>query len=160
MTPEELQTVKQIEIPKYMGDWYVIANIPLPLEGDLVNAIESYSWNEKENRIDINYRGRKKSVDGELKTYPQKGFIYDKKTNAEWRVQFIWPLKFSYLIQEIADDYSYTIVGVPSKKYLWIMGRKPTMDEKTYKMLVAKAQNLGYDISKIKKVTQEWPEKN
>lgn len=157
---EKLPTVSSVDISKYMGDWYVIANMPLPLEGDLVNSIESYTWNEKENRIDVNYRGYKKTPQGELKEYPQKAFIHNKQTNAEWRVQFFWPLKFPYLILELAPDYSYTIVGVPNRKYVWIMARKPSMDDATYAKMIEKLVSLGYDTSKVQKVLQSWPEQS
>ena len=41
----ELRTVEFLDIEKFMGDWYVIANIPTILEKDIFNAIEKYSLN-------------------------------------------------------------------------------------------------------------------
>lgn len=139
-----------------MGKWYVIANIPTYFEKGGINATETYTWNEEENRIDVVFQMRKKSPQGKLKEYPQKAFIHNKETKAEWRVQFFWPVRFAYLILELANDYSYTIVGVPSRKYVWIMARQPKMEKSTLGELTRKSQIMGFDISKLQKVEQIW----
>ncbi|MFS4460680.1 lipocalin family protein [Bdellovibrio sp. HCB2-146] len=151
---EPLRTVNYVDIPKFMGDWYVIANIPTFVEKGAYNAIESYSWNTQEKRIDVDFRYNKDSATGPIKRYPQKAWIYDSKTNAEWRVQPWWPLKFAYLVIDLAPDYSYTVIGVPDRKYVWIMARNKTMEPRLYESLVAKLQAWGYDISKLQKVPQ------
>lgn len=151
---EPLKTVSYVDIPKFMGAWYVIANIPTFVEKGATNAIESYTWNEKEKRIDIDFHYNKDHPGGELKSYPQKGWIYDTQTNAEWRVQPWWPLKFAYLVIELAPDYSYTVIGVPSRNYVWIMARKKTLPQSTFDSLIKKLESMGYDASKIKKVPQ------
>lgn len=112
---EDLHKVSYVEISRYMGSWYIMANIPTTFEKGAFNAVESYTWNEAEKRIDINFTYNKGSFDGKEKSIPQKGFIYDKTTNAERRVQVWWPLKFSYIIQDLAEDYSDAIVGVPNR---------------------------------------------
>jgi apolipoprotein D and lipocalin family protein len=153
---KELRTVAHVDLQKFMGDWYVIANIPTFVEEGAVNAIEGYHWNESEKRIDVDYRHNKDSPQGELKKAPQKAWVYNENTNAEWRVQPWWPFKFAYLIIDLAPDYSYTVVGVPSRKYVWIMARKPSLPEATYNKLVEGIKAQGYDISKLRKVPQIW----
>lgn len=149
-----LKTVSFVDIPKFMGTWYVIANIPTFVEKGATNAVESYSWNEKEKRIDVEFRYHKDHPDGELKNYPQKAWIHDTATNAEWRVQPWWPLKFAYLIIDLAPDYSYTVIGVPSRNYVWIMAREKKLPEATLESILNKLKVMEYDISKIQKVPQ------
>ncbi|MDP6879185.1 MAG: lipocalin family protein, partial [Candidatus Marinimicrobia bacterium] len=38
---DKLETVDYVDLEKFMGDWYVIANIPTFIEKGAVNAIES-----------------------------------------------------------------------------------------------------------------------
>ena len=38
----ELKAVDYVDLPRFMGDWYVIANIPTRLERGAHNAVESY----------------------------------------------------------------------------------------------------------------------
>ncbi len=147
---------RKVDLPRFMGSWYVIASIPTMFETGAVNAVETYTWNEKENRIDVDFRFRKDSPEGKEKTIPQKAFIYNEKTNAEWRIQFFWPLKFAYLIIDLADDYSDTTIGVPNRNYTWIMARNPTIPEDRYAKILARLKTLGYDLNALKKVPQVW----
>jgi len=82
--------------------------------------------------------------------------LQHKKQTTEWRVQFIWPIKVPYLIIDLAKNYSYTVIGEPSRKFVWIMSRKPTIDDDVYQNILLKLNQIGYDVSKIKKMPQIW----
>ena len=151
----KLKTVPYVDLEKFMGDWYVIANIPTFLEKNATNAIESYKLNSK-GEVETTFSFYKDNPNGEKKEYHPKGFIIDKNSNAEWKMQFLWPFKMTSLIIDLADDYSYTVIGVPNLKYVWIMSRKPELSDETYKSILDKLQNFGFDLSKIKKIVQSW----
>ncbi|MES3039262.1 MAG: lipocalin family protein [Bdellovibrionota bacterium] len=148
------ETVPYVDIPKFMGNWFVISAIPTYFEKDAFQATEAYTWNEKKDRIDIDYRHKEGSMNGKEKSIPQKAFIYNKETNSEWRVQPFWPLKFAYLVIDLAPDYSDTVIGVPDRDHVWIMARSRVMNEDRYNELVEKIRKLGYDTSKLIKVPQ------
>jgi apolipoprotein D and lipocalin family protein len=48
-------------------------------------------------------------------------------TPGEWRVRPIWPLSLAYLILELGPDYDYTVIGHPSKRWVWVLSRKPSL---------------------------------
>lgn len=148
-----MKIVEKVDIPRFMGKWYVIANIPTLLETDAHNATESYDL-EADGSIAITFRFNKKSADGPVAEYHPKAFIYDKKSNAEWRVQFLWPFLADYLVIDLADDYSFTVIGVPSRNYLWIMARSSRLEPKTYQTIIDRIATQGYDVRKIKMVPQ------
>jgi apolipoprotein D and lipocalin family protein len=150
-----LKTVEYVDIERFMGDWYVIANIPTFIEKNACNAIESYKLNAR-GEIQTTFSFYQDSPNGKRKEYNPKGYIYNTETNAEWRMQFIWPFKMPFLIIDLDTNYSYTVIGVPSHKYVWIMSRKPSLGSKTYNMIIDKLKDVGYDVKQIKKVTQEW----
>jgi len=152
----EQKTVPHVNLPRFMGKWYVIASIPTMFEKGAVNAIETYTWNEEDQLIDIDFRFRQDSATGKEKSIPQKGFIFDKNSNAEWRIQPFWPLKFAYLIIDLAKDYSDTTIGVPDRGHVWIMAREPSLPATRYNAIVAKLKSLGYDMSALKTVPQVW----
>lgn len=152
--PQEL--VDYVDIQRFMGDWYVISSIPTVFEKGAVNAIETYTWNEKKGIVDVGFTYRVGSPDGKVKSMTQRGFIYDSESNAEWRVQPLWPLKLGYLIIDLADDYSYTVVGVPSRNYLWIMAREPALSDSVYQGILDRVAAQGYDLDAIQLVPQEW----
>jgi len=150
-----LKNVDYVDIEQFMGKWYVIGVIPTFAEKDAVNAIETYELNDKGN-IDITFTHHKKTPDGKYKEYHPKGFIYDKESNAEWRVQFFWPFKFKYLVIDLADDYRYTVISVPNKKYLWIMARDTELSIEDNKTIREKLVEQGFDVTKIVDVPQIW----
>ena len=152
---DKLQTVEYVDLQKFMGDWYVIANIPTFIEKGAVNAIESYRLDSK-GRIKTTFTFRKDSVSGPEKKYNPTGFIYNRKTNAEWRMQFLWPFRSPFLIIDLDDDYSYTVIGIPSRKYVWIMAREHKMSEGLYNKIISNLEKVGYDITQIKRINQEW----
>ena len=86
-----IKTASSVDIKRYMGRWYVISARGLFVEDEAYNSTETYTWNEKENRIDVDFRMRKGSFDGKEKAYPQKAWIHNPETNAHLKVQFFGP---------------------------------------------------------------------
>ena len=130
-----LQLVEAVDIPRFMGTWYVIAVKPTYFEVGGCNAREIYTWNDAAQRVDVDFTMRKGSVEGKLSSMPQKGFGVEGRGGAEWKLQPVWPLKVPFLIIELADDYSHTVIGFPSRQYCWIMARSPTMSDALYEEL-------------------------
>ena len=151
----KMKTVDFVDIERFMGDWYVIANIPTFIEKRATNAIESYKLGDT-GIIETTFTFYQDSPDGEKKVYRPKGFIYNTKTNAEWRMQFIWPFKMPFLIIGLDDDYQYTVIGYPSRKYVWIMAREPKLSDEVYEGILSNLAEVGYDISQINKILQQW----
>ena len=154
-----IDTVEYVDIDRFMGDWYVIANIPTFIETDAHNAIESYALNE-DGTIATTFTFYDGAPDGELKTYRPTGFIVDEQSNALWGMQFIWPFKAEFRVIYLDDDYQTTIIGRSKRDYVWLMSRQPAIDDSSYRSLLAFMQSQGYDISKVQKVPQIWPGKS
>lgn len=121
----EMKTASYVDLPRFMGNWYVLAGRFTFLEKEVHNAVETYTWNEEKKRIDIGFTYNRGGFDGPVKSLPQKGWIYNEKTNSHWKVSPLWPLKLDYLVIAVSEDYSWTAIGVPNGKYLWIMARSP-----------------------------------
>ena len=148
-------TVQYVDIPRFMGTWYVWAGRTTFLERGAYSSIERYTWNAKEDRIDVDFTFHKGSFDGKLKSLPQKAWIEDKTSNAKWKVQPFWPLKFDYLVIALDEDYQWTAIGVPNGSYLWIMGRTPLVPEAKLKNIIDRIKDLGYPVQDLDKVPQE-----
>lgn len=150
-----LKTVDNVDINKFMGNWYVIACIPTFLEKNTLNAIENYRLN-KNNEIETTFSFHKKSINNPRKTFKSKATILDKYNNSEWEMKFWGPFKSKYLIIDLAKDYSTTIVTIPNKSYVWIMSREPKIKDRIYSNMINKLESLNFDIEKIVKVPQIW----
>lgn len=151
-----LRTASHVDLERFMGDWYVVANIPTAVEKGAHNAVESYSL-RKDGTVSTSFSFRKGGFDGEMKTWHLKGVVADKQSNAVWGMQFLWPFKADYRILYVSPDYSRTIVGRLKRDYVWIMARTPTITPADYKKLLAIIEAQGYDIDQIQPVPQRWP---
>lgn len=147
-----------VNIERFMGDWYVIAGKFTWFERGGHNAREQYILRD-DGRIDTVFTFRRGGFDGPEKRFEPVGFIYDHETNAEWRMQFIPPFKSAYLILYLDDDYQYTAIGVPSRRYLWIMARKPEIPPERMDRIIAHLESVGYALDDLHTVPHQWPYK-
>ena len=152
--PKSMPVVDYVDLDRFMGDWYVIATIPTFLERDAYNPIETYQ-RDNDGSIATTFTFNKGSLSGPTKIYRPRGFIKDKRTNAIWGMQFVWPIKADYRIVYLDDNYQQTIIGRNSRDYVWVMARTPKISEKDYLNLVAKVYALGYDLDLLKKAIHE-----
>lgn len=156
---KDIQPVKQVDLSKFMGDWYVIAAIPTMIETEAYNAIEHYDLNQ-DGTIATTFTYYKGGFDGPLKTYRPKGFVQADTGNAIWGMQFIWPIKADFRIAYLDSDYQRTVIARNARDYVWLMARTPTISATEYEEMLQLIKTLGYDTTKIRKVPQSWPTKN
>jgi len=141
---------EKVDLNRFMGDWYVVANIPTFIEEGAHNAIESYAMNE-DGSIATTFTFNQDSFDGELKIYKPTGFV-SEHNNSQWGMQFIWPIKAEFLIAYLSDDYQHTIIARSARDYLWVMSRSPDIDDALYQSLVQRSVDMGYAREQIQKV--------
>ena len=152
-----MATVDKVDLQRFMGDWYVIANIPTFLEQGAHNPVESYALNA-DGTIATTFTFNADSFEGEKKIYHPKGFIRNTESNAEWGMQFIWPIKADYRIVYLDDDYQYTVIGRNSRDYVWIMARNAQIPDQIYGELRDFVIDLGYDPELLQKAPHHLPE--
>lgn len=133
--PQDLK----IEIPKFMIKWNVLCSTPLmPVsEQNMFNPVEDYSWYEDKKcvRVKFNfyrYNGGKSTP--KIEEARQHGFVQDMDVGTHWKlhpkVGVYLPLNLGYLVLAVAEDYSWTLIGVPSRSYLWVMtAKRPRVKE-------------------------------
>jgi apolipoprotein D and lipocalin family protein len=150
-----LKTVDYVDLPRFMGDWYVIANIPTSLEKGAHNAVETYRLDD-DGTIATTFTFRDGAFDGEQKRYNPRGFIRDRESNAEWGMQFIWPIKADYRVVYLDEGYTITIIGRNKRDYVWLMAREPSLPEARYEELLDEIVAMGYDRNEVQRVPQKW----
>lgn len=153
MKHESIVTVPTVDLPRFMGDWYVIGHIPTFIEKDAYGAIEHYDL-RSDGTIATTFTFHKGSRDGPLKTYTPVGYVRDSVTLATWGMQFLWPFKSEYLIVYLDAGYTQTIIARSARDYVWIMARTPVISQQDYDENVRRVAALGYDITKLRKVPQ------
>ncbi len=150
-----METVEHVDLERFMGRWYVIANIPTFLEKGAHNAVETYELDD-DGSIATTFTYRANSFDGKEKQYNPRGFVKDQESNALWGMRFIWPIKADYRIVYLDDDYQRTVIGRQKRDFVWIMARTPTISDQDYDELLRFVEELGYDVSLVERVPQQW----
>ena len=148
---------REIEIDRFMGDWYVLAFIPIDLfffsEADAHDAVESYRLN-LEGEIDVTYTFFDGDSADEPEVVRQRARVFDEVRGTEWRLQILGPFESAYLIAWLDEDYELAIIGVPSRSNVWVLSRSPHVTESAMLDLTKRVTELGYDSSLLKRVPQ------
>ncbi len=148
-----VQPVDRVEIERYLGTWYEIARYPHSFEENCYASQADYSLRD-DGHIRVVNRCWLGGFEGELDEAIGKAWVVDETTQAKLKVQFFWPFSGDYWIIGLDPDYQYSIVGHPSREYLWILSRKPQMETALYDRLVQKVVDQGYDASRLIKTPQ------
>jgi apolipoprotein D and lipocalin family protein len=155
--PEPMPAAAEVDLPRFMGDWYVIAHIPTRVEREAFNAIESYAL-RPDGRIQTTFRFREGAVDGRLRTMNPVGTVRPGTGNAVWGMQFVWPIQAEYVIAWLDEGYTQVIVGRSRRDYAWIMARTPSIPAADYAAHEARLAAMGYSLEGLRRVPQTWPE--
>lgn len=147
-----LQTVQKVDINRYLGTWYEIARYEHFFEKDCKNVSANYSMLDEQtikvvNRCTNMLTNEKKEAIG-------RAYATDD-TNSKLKVSFFRPFYGDYWVMILDENYDYVVVGTPSREYLWILARKPILDEKIKNEILQKLPNLGFDASKLIWTIQE-----
>lgn len=148
-----VQTVENVDLDRYLGTWYEIASIPQSFQRQCVgNTVAEYSLT-KSNTIKVLNSCDTKT--GARKTAEARAKVVDKETNAKLKVTFVkifdWVYSFggNYWILDLAEDYSYAVVGDPSAEYAWILSRTPQLSFDDLTRANANLLKNGYDTCKV-----------
>ena len=126
--------VEHVDLPRFMGDWYVIAHIPSWPERHAYDAVESYRL-LPDGRIQTDFRYRKGSFDAKEDTMHPVATVRPDTGNAVWGMQFFWPIEAEYVIAYLDDAYQTTVIGRSKRDYVWIMARVPCLSDSAYAKL-------------------------
>jgi apolipoprotein D and lipocalin family protein len=146
-----LEVVPHVELEKYLGKWYEIAHLPAKFQEGCNETTATYTL-LKDSSISVLNQSIK---DGKMKQAKGKAKIVDKNSNAKLKVTFFWPFYGDYWIIKLGNDYDYSVVGTPNRKYLWILSRTPQMDDKLYSQLIEYVGSKGFDVNKLIKTLQK-----
>lgn len=149
-----LPTVSNVNLDRYLGLWYEVARKENKFQKNCKDSKAHYSLLPGGD-IQVINSCHLNSSDGPSKVARGRGWAVDDVNFSKLKVQFflssvrIPRLAGDYWIIDLDDDYRYSMVSEPQKKYLWILSRTPTLDKEILNHLIAKAKSLGIDVSNL-----------
>lgn len=141
----KLPTVEKIDLERYSGKWIEIARYENRFEIGCAGASADYTLNG--DKIDVHNRcyDEKGVLSGEAHG---KAYTTDS-SNSKLKVSFFWPFYGDYQVIMLAKDYRYSVVGEPTRKYLWILSRTPKLPNEDKDRIISELPLFGYDPSKL-----------
>jgi len=153
--PVDTETVKQLDLNRYIGKWYEIARFDHSFERGMVGVTAEYSM-LPDGKIRVLNSGYKGSFSGKFSKAEGKAKLPDISQPGKLKVSFFLWFYADYYVLELDDiNYSYALIGSSSEKYLWILSRTPLMTQAALDTLLLKARNRGYDTGKLIWVEQK-----
>jgi apolipoprotein D and lipocalin family protein len=145
---EPLAVVPNVDVDRYLGRWYEIARLENSFEKNCEGVTADYSKRE-DGLIRVLNTCREGSPSGEARVSEGRANVVDAATTAKLKVSFFGPFWGDYWIIDLTDDYSRSIVGEPSGRYLWILSRTPTITEESRQDALETLASFGYDTSDL-----------
>lgn len=148
-----IKPVAHVNLPRFMGKWYLLATIPTRYGKDAYNAVETYTL-QPDGNIHTTFSFHEGGFDGPYQHIHSTGYVTPGSGNAEWGVQLFWPFKLQYIVAYLKPDYSEMIVARDKRDYVWVFARTPQIPQADYAALVAQVRALGYPVASLRKVPQ------
>ena len=145
-------TTAPVDLERFMGTWYVVANVPYFFENGKLATRDVYRQ-RPDGRIDNDFVF-KKAFDEPDRTWNGVSTIVEGSGGREWKVQFIWPFSTRMQVLDVAPDYSTALLATPDRKLAWIFSREPVMDEARLAALATRIAAHGVDRTALRRVPQ------
>jgi len=145
-----------VDLERYAGKWYEIGRYGLFFEMGLTNVTAEYTLMD-DGMIQVVNQGYYGGLDGLKSSIKGTAYAPNPDETGKLLVRFFSTFESDYWVIDLDEDnYSYSIVSQPSKKFLWILSRTPKMDPQLYNELIEKLRSWDFPVEKIEKVVQDW----
>lgn len=151
----QLDTVSNVDLKRFQGKWYEVASLPRPTQADCYGTIAVYTLTS-DTTMSLVHQCNLGSMTGPLRESHANGVVNDPSVAAKLSVDFGGGFYGDYWIIDLGEHYEYAVVGHPTRQYLWIISRTPTLDATTLATVLKNAQDKGFDTSRLQ-YTQQAP---
>ena len=144
------QPAKAVDLNRYAGLWYEIGRYENGFERGCEGVTAQYTVRD-DGLVGVLNTCRQGATTGPVKTSQGKAKVVEGSDNARLKVSFFGPFYIGdYWVLDHADDYSWSIVGEPSGRYLWLLSRTAQPSPQARDAILTRARALGYDLTLIR----------
>ena len=138
------KAVKEIDIKRFMGNWYEVARLCTNGKKNNLVAVTLEASMDPKGIIHLFLTGHKLTPYGPVKNLRGKGKWNEKKPG---RVRNAFFLNFymDYYILHVEEDYSTSIISDQTGTRLHILSRRPSLSVEEVSSIRDKILLLGYD---------------
>jgi len=160
--PGPLDLVETLDLERYQGRWYQIALLPNRFQDQCVGETSAEYTLLDNGRVRVVNRCR--TAGGEFEEVVGEARRPDPGQPAKLKVRFApkwlaWlPLVWGdYQVMALDQGYRSVLVGEPSREFLWVLAREPSIPTERLDALLAEARRQGFDSDRIVMSRQQRP---
>jgi len=150
-----LDVASNVDLSRFQGKWYEIASLPRTTQVDCYGTTAFYTQGSDGKYTFVN-QCNVESTTGPVRTVTMKATVPDQAVPAKLAVD-VGGFSGDYWILEVGSNYEYAVVGHPTRMYLWILSRTPTLDESTLTGVLDRAKQSHFDTTKLQYTPQPPP---
>lgn len=158
--PGPLTAIESLDLPRYMGQWFEIARYPNRFQSQCLSDTRAHYQLQAGGGVQVINSCRKSNGDVELAQGEarQQGAADSPRLRVRfapawlaWLPQ-VWG---DYWVIDLDPDYQLVAVSEPSRQYLWVLSRTPTVPTARYAALLARLQTQGFEPQRLQHSRQE-----
>lgn len=149
-----LTTIESLDVPRYMGHWYEIARYPNRFQRQCVGESSADYALQPDSTVRVTNRCRLADgrVDEAIGEARQLGGPASPKLEVRFApawLSFLPMVWGDYWVVEIDADYRWVVVSEPSRRFLWVLARRPALDARTVADIHARLVAQGFDPARL-----------
>ncbi|APG44206.1 lipocalin family protein [Syntrophotalea acetylenica] len=142
------RVVANVDLHRYVGTWYEIARYPNRFQKGCSHVTATYRMLD-DGHLEVVNRCRRDDREQAVAEITGRARAAGDSGDGKLKVTFFWPFYGHYWIIDLAEDYSWAVVGHPRRKYLWILARQPYLAGEVLEQLLRRLEGQGYDASRL-----------
>jgi apolipoprotein D and lipocalin family protein len=147
-----LEVAPSVSISQLQGKWYEIARLPRTTEVDCHGTTAFYTQ-AADGSLSLVNQCNVGSATGPLQTIAMTATVPDSSVPAKLALD-VGGYTGDYWVLEVGTNYEYVVVGHPSRLYLWILSRTPTLDSDVMSGILARAKAKSFDTQALEYTPQ------
>ena len=148
-----LDVVDGVDLQRFQGEWFEIAKLPRVTQADCTGTTARYEL-KSDHELVVTNACRLGNLAGNRRQVVAAARVPDRQVPAKLSVEFGGFFGDYWIIDLDRDDYRYAVVGHPTRQYLWILSRTPTMETSTLAPILERASQHGFDVTRLEYTKQ------
>jgi apolipoprotein D and lipocalin family protein len=145
--------VADLDLSRYLGQWHEIAHLPMFFQRKCVDQISATYTANPDGTIGVHNACRAKNgamdaSDGVAKKVAGQTAALKVRFAPSWLswLPMVWA---DYWVVDLDPNYQWAVVGGPSRKYMWVLSRSPSMSRSVFDQIRQRAQQRGYSVNHL-----------
>ena len=144
--------VPALDLTRYVGTWHEIAHLPLFFPRKCIDTITATYTPRADGTLAVHNACRTAkgmdASDGVARRVDADSGALKVRFAPGWLawLPMVWA---DYWVIELDPDYRWAVVGSPSRKYLWVLSREPSMPTSQFRAIRDRAAARGYPVDRL-----------